>query len=66
MKTNLENATDFYDVLNFNYKFKDINSKLNHLKNFEKFEFEKLKIASFPVSPCTSKSKSFPTYLCKI
>ena len=40
MKTNLENATDFYDVLNFNYKFKDINSKLNHLKNFDNIRIQ--------------------------
>lgn len=40
MKTNLENVTDFYDVLNFNYKFKDINSKLNHLKNFDNIRIQ--------------------------
>lgn len=40
MKTNLENSTDFYDVLNFNYKFKDINSKLNHLKNFDNIRIQ--------------------------
>lgn len=40
MKTNLENAVDFYDVLNFNYKFKDINSKLNHLKNFDNIRIQ--------------------------
>ena len=40
MKTNLENATDFYDVLNFNYKFKDINSKFNHLKNFDNIRIQ--------------------------
>lgn len=40
MKTNLENETNFYDVLNFNYKFKDINSKLSHLKNFDNIRIQ--------------------------
>ena len=40
MKTNLENYTDFYDILNFNYKFKDINSKLNHLKNYDNIRIQ--------------------------
>lgn len=40
MKTNLEDVTDFYDVLNFNYKFKDINSKFNHLKNFDNIRIQ--------------------------
>lgn len=35
MKTNLEGTNSFADVLNFNYKFKDIYSDLSSLKNFE-------------------------------
>lgn len=35
MKTNVENSDDFSDVLNFNYKFRDIKQE-NQLKKFDK------------------------------
>lgn len=34
IKTNLENSDKFSDLLDFNYKFKDINSGLGNLKDF--------------------------------
>ena len=34
MKTNIENSEDFNDVLNFNYKFRDINQDFENLKNY--------------------------------
>ena len=40
MKTNIEGSNDFYDVLDFNYKFKDINSELSTLKNFENIRIQ--------------------------
>ena len=40
IKTNLENTNTFSDVLNFNYKFMDINSELNFLKNFENIKIQ--------------------------
>ena len=35
IKTNIEGGDNFSDVLNFNYKFRDINSEFNSLKNYE-------------------------------
>ncbi|MBR2289182.1 MAG: hypothetical protein IJ867_00810 [Clostridia bacterium] len=40
MKTNLEGTNNFSDILNFNYKFKDIYSELNSLKNFENIRIQ--------------------------
>jgi len=40
MKTNIENTNLFSDLLNFNYKFKDINSELNTLKNYENIKIQ--------------------------
>ncbi len=40
IKTNIENTDLFSDVLNFNYKFKDINSELNSLKNYENIKIQ--------------------------
>ncbi len=40
MRTNLEGTDDFYDVLNFNYKFKDINSEFSSLKNFDNIRIQ--------------------------
>ena len=40
IKTNIENTNAFSDVLNFNYKFKDINSELNSLKNYENIKIQ--------------------------
>ena len=35
IKANIEGSNNFYDVLDFNYKFKDINSELSTLNDFE-------------------------------
>ncbi len=35
LKTNIEDSQEFNDVLNFNYKFRDINQEGNNLKNYE-------------------------------
>ena len=35
LKTNIEDSKEFADVLNFNYKFRDINQEYSNLKNFE-------------------------------
>ena len=40
MKTNLEGTNSFSDVLNFNYKFKDLYSELNTLKNYENIRIQ--------------------------
>ena len=40
LKTNIENSDDFSDVLNFNYKFRDMNSELKRLKDFEKIKIQ--------------------------
>ena len=40
MKTNLEGTNNFSDVLNFNYKFKDMYSELNSLKNYENIRIQ--------------------------
>ena len=40
MKTNLEGTNSFPDVLNFNYKFKDICSELSALKNYENIRIQ--------------------------
>jgi hypothetical protein len=40
IKTNLEGTNDFSDVLDFNYKFKDINSDFKHLKNFDNIRIQ--------------------------
>lgn len=40
MKTNMEGTNDFYDLLDFNYKFRDITSELNSLRNFEKIRIQ--------------------------
>lgn len=40
IKTNIEDTTKFSDVLNFNYKFKDINSKLNKLKDYNNIKIQ--------------------------
>ena len=44
MKTALNSASSFSDVLNFNYKFRDINSKTGHKKEYDniKIQTEKL------------------------
>lgn len=40
IKTNIENSNEFSDVLNFNYKFKEINSELKELKEFENIRLQ--------------------------
>lgn len=40
MKTNLEGTNNFSDILNFNYKFKDIYSELSSLKNYENIRIQ--------------------------
>lgn len=36
MKTNLEDTKEFADLLNFNYKFREINSESHNLNNYDK------------------------------
>ena len=40
MKTALDPNSDFADVLNFNYKFRDIQSKTGHLKEYEMIKIQ--------------------------
>lgn len=40
IKTNLEDTNNFADLLNFNYKFKDINSDVSTLKNYENIKIQ--------------------------
>ena len=39
-KTNIEDSEEFADVLNFNYKFRDINQEGNQLKNYENIKVQ--------------------------
>lgn len=40
MKTNIEETNDFSAVLNFNYKFRDINSEFKELKEYENIRLQ--------------------------
>lgn len=40
LKTNIEDSEEFADVLNFNYKFRDINQECNNLKNYENIKVQ--------------------------
>lgn len=40
IKTNIEESTEFSDVLNFNYKFRDIYSELKELKEYENIRLQ--------------------------
>lgn len=40
MKTHLENTNNFSDLLNFNYRFKGINSEFLSLKNYENIKIQ--------------------------
>lgn len=40
LKTTIEGESDFSDVLNFNYKFRDINSEFISLKNYENIRLQ--------------------------
>ena len=39
-KTNIEESDRFSDVLNFNYKFRDINQECNNLKNYDNIRLQ--------------------------
>jgi len=40
IKTNIEDSNNFNDVINFNYKFRDIKSELRHLKDYENIKIQ--------------------------
>lgn len=40
IKTNIEDSEEFSDILNFNYKFRDINQECNNLKNYENIKVQ--------------------------
>lgn len=40
LKTNIEGSEEFSDILNFNYKFRDINQEGNNLKNYENIKVQ--------------------------
>ena len=40
MKTVLDTNTDFSDILNFNYKFRDIQSKIGHTSEYENIKIQ--------------------------
>ena len=40
LKTNIEDSEDFADILNFNYKFRDIKQECNNLKNYENIKVQ--------------------------
>ena len=40
IKTNIEESDKFADVLNFNYKFRDINQEYNNLKNYDNIKLQ--------------------------
>lgn len=40
IKTNIEDSKDFGDILNFNYKFRDVNQDFNNLKNYDKIKVQ--------------------------
>lgn len=40
LKTNIEDNDEFKDVLNFNYKFRDINQEGNNLNNYENIKVQ--------------------------
>lgn len=40
IKTNVEEYTDFNNVLNFNYKFKDINNEMAKLENYDNIRIQ--------------------------
>lgn len=40
LKTNIEDSEEFSDILNFNYKFRDINQECNNLKNYENIKVQ--------------------------
>ena len=40
IKTNMENSNNFSDLLDFNYRFKEINSEFSSLKNYENIKIQ--------------------------
>ena len=40
LKTNVEDSKNFADILNFNYKFRDINQEYGNLKNYENIKIQ--------------------------
>ena len=40
LKTNIEDSEEFSNVLNFNYKFRDINQECNNLKNYDNIKVQ--------------------------
>ena len=40
LKTNIDDNNDFENVLNFNYKFRDINQEYNNLKNYDNIKLQ--------------------------
>ncbi len=40
LKTNIEESDKFSDVLNFNYKFRDINQEYNNLKDYDNIKLQ--------------------------
>lgn len=46
IKTNIENSDKFSDVLNFNYRFKEINTDYTKLKNFTNIKIQTDKFSS--------------------
>lgn len=40
IKTNVEESTDFSNILNFNYKFRDINSQFGNLENYDNIRIQ--------------------------
>lgn len=40
LKTNIEESKKFADILNFNYKFRDINQEYNNLKNYDNIRLQ--------------------------
>lgn len=40
LKTNVENSNSFSDLLDFNYKFRDINQEYNNLKNYDNIKVQ--------------------------
>ena len=40
LKTNIEGSEEFSDILNFNYKFRDINQEYNNLRNYDNIKVQ--------------------------
>lgn len=54
IKTNIEESDKFSDLLNFNYKFKDINQEFANLKNYDNIRVQ---------TDCFDDAKSFKEFL---